>query len=196
MIEDQQLESWREQWNGIAKPSSEFRGKILRRMKIQDRRFIVGNVLSGIALVGMLVFAVFLRGQSSWLGTGWATGISVLAIVSAAYRLLILRGTWCADGQTTRAFVELWRKRVLARLRLLRISVYVAVGWIVFCGILTAVNWGTIGVDMKARPKEWVQVLVLSIAMQPVIWFWAAWLRRRKMVELEEVERTLSEMNE
>jgi hypothetical protein len=31
--------------------------------------------------------------------------------------------------------------------------------------------------------------------MQPVIWYWAAWLRRRKLAELNEVKEILDEMD-
>jgi hypothetical protein len=31
--------------------------------------------------------------------------------------------------------------------------------------------------------------------MQPVFWYWAAWLRCRKLVELNEVKKILDEMD-
>jgi len=43
---------------------------------------------------------------------------------------------------------------------------------------------------------EWIEVLVLCVAMQPVIWCWARWLRRRKLAEFEEVKGILNEMKE
>jgi hypothetical protein len=33
------------------------------------------------------------------------------------------------------------------------------------------------------------EVLVACVIMQPVIWYWAAWLRRRKLAELKEVKK-------
>jgi len=33
------------------------------------------------------------------------------------------------------------------------------------------------------------------VVMQPVIWYWAAWLRRRKLAELKEVKKILDEMD-
>jgi len=102
-----------------------------------------------------------------------------------------LRGTRRADVQSTRGFLELWRRRVEARLRVLRISVYVSLGWLMFCAILTAIDWPVIRRDVQARPTEWIEVLVLCVLMQPVLWYWAMWLKRRKLAELDEVKQML-----
>ena len=196
MIEDRELENWREEWGRIAKPSPDFHLKARQKIERQNRRFVVGNVVTVIAFIGLLFFAAFMRTQVGWMGTGWATGICALVFVSVALRLWNLRGTWRAESQSTRGFLELWRKRVEARLRLLRISIYVSVGWLLFCAILTVVNWPVIGRDVKARPTEWIELLVLCVLMQPVLLYWATWLKRRKLAELEEVKRMLDGTNE
>jgi hypothetical protein len=196
MSEDHELDSWRERWGSVLGPSPDFQHKIQQKIKDQDRRFSLGNVLTAVALTGILIFAVVVRHQASWLGTGWATGICVLVFVSAGYRIWVLRGTWRAETQSTRAFVELWHRRVLARIRLLRIAIYMALGWIMYCAALTAANWTTIRSEVMAHPGDWLEVLVASVLMQPVIWFWASRLRRRKMAELNEVTKILGQMNE
>jgi hypothetical protein len=195
MSEDRELDTWREQWSSIAQPPAEFQHKVQLRIKQQDRRFVLGNLLTVVVFLGMLIFAVFLRHQSSSLGTGWATGLCVLVFVSVGYRVWVLRGTWRPQTQSTRAFVELWHKRVAARIRLLRISIYVSLGWIIFCAALTAANWTTIGQDVRTHPKDWEGLLVACVLMQPVIWYWAAWFGRRKLAELNEVRKTLDEMD-
>ena len=196
MIEDRELDTWREQWSSVAEPPAEFQSKVQQRIKSQDRRFVLGNVLTAIAFVGILLFALYMWLQSSRMGTGWATGLCLLVFVSALCRVWVLRRTWRPQTQSTRAFVELWYKRVAARIRLLQISIYVSLGWIIFCAALTAANWTTIGQDVRAHPKDWVEVLVACVLMQPVIWYWAAWLRRRKLAELNEVKQILDEMND
>ena len=196
MIADHELDAWRERWSSVAEPPADFQRKVQQRIKRQDRRFVLGNLLTVIAFLGILIFAVFMRHQSSWMGTGWATGICVLVFVSVGYRIWVLRGTWRPETQSTRAFVELWHRRVKARIRLLRISIYVSLGWIIFCAALTAANWTTIGQGVRAHPKDWVEVLVACVLMQPVIWFWAARLRRRKLAELNEVKTILDELDE
>jgi len=194
MTEDRELDLWREQWSSIAGPSPELRHQVQERIKLQDRQFLIGNLLTAVAFVGMLIFAVYLSHQASWLGKGWATGVCVLVFVSAGYRIWILRGTWRAETQSIHAFVELWHRRVLARLRLLRIAIYVSIGWIVSCAALTAANWATIRLDVMTHPRDWLELIVACVLMQPVIWFWAAWLRRRKVAELNEVRRLLEEI--
>jgi Na+/melibiose symporter-like transporter len=194
-MEDRELDIWREQWSSAVEPPAEFQRKVQQRIKRQDRRFVLGNLLTVVAFLGILIFALFMRHQSNWMGTGWATGICVLVLVSAGCRVWVLRRTWRPQTQSTRAFVELWHKRVAARIRLLRISIYLSLGWIVFCAALTAANWTTIGQDVRAHPKDWVEVLVACVLMQPVIGYWAAWLRRRKLAELNEVKKILDEMD-
>jgi Na+/melibiose symporter-like transporter len=196
MIQDRELDSWREQWGNVVGPSPEFRRTLQKKIKRQSQRFLLANLLTAIAFVGILIFAAFMRHQSSWMGTGWATGICVLVFVSAGYRVWASRGTWRPETQSTRAFVDLWHKRVVARIRMLRISMYVSVGWVISCAALTAANWATIGQEVRAHPKDWVEVLVACVLMQPVIWYWAAWLRRRKLAELNEVKKILDEMND
>jgi Na+/melibiose symporter-like transporter len=193
---DPELETWREQWNSVAEPPAEFQRKVQERIKLQDRRFVLGNILTAITFLGMLVFAFFMRHRSSWMGPGWATGICVLVLVAAGFRINSFRGTWRPQSQSTRAFVELWHKRVAARIRLLRISIYLSLGWIIFCAVLTAANWATIGLEAKAHPKAWVALLVVCVLMQyPMIRYGAGWLRRRKLEELNEVEKILDEMD-
>jgi hypothetical protein len=196
MTNDREFDTWREQWSSIAEPPAEFQRKVAQRIKRQERRFVLGNILAAILFLGMLTFAWFMRHQSTWMGTGWATGIWVLVLVAAGCRVWVLRRTWRPQTESTRAFVELWHKRVTARIRLLRISIYLSLGWIIFCAVLTAANWRTIGQDVGAHPKEWVALLVACVLMQyPVIWYGAAWLRRRKLAELNEVKKILHEMD-
>jgi hypothetical protein len=122
MTNDREFDTWREQWSSVAEPPAEFQRKVQQGIKRHDRRFALGNLLTVVAFLGLLIFALFMRHQSSWMGTGWATGICVLVFVAAGYRVWVLRGTWRPQTQSTRAFVELWHKRVAARIRLLRIS--------------------------------------------------------------------------
>ena len=197
MTNDRELDTWRDQWSSVAEPPAEFQRKVQERIKRQQRRFVLGNLLTVIAFLGLLIFAVYMRHQSSWMGTGWATGICVLVFVSNLYRVWMLRGTWRPQTQSTRAFVELWHKRVTARIRLLRISIYVSLGWIVFCAVLTTANWATIGQDVKVHPRAWTALLVVCVLMQyPMIWYGAVWLRHRKLAELNEVRKIMDEMDE
>jgi Na+/melibiose symporter-like transporter len=197
MTNDRELDSWREQWSSVAEPPAEFQRKVQDRIKRQERRYVLGNLLTVVVFLGMLIFAGYMRRQSTWMGTGWATGICVLVFVAAGCRIWVLRRTWRPEAQSTRAFVELWHKRVTARIRLLRISIYLSLGWIIFCAVLTAVNWATIGQDVKAHPKAWVALLVVCVLMQyPVIWYGVVWLRSRKLAELNEVTKILDEMRD
>ena len=197
MSNDREFDTWREQWSSAAEPPADFRRKVQERIRRQERRFVLGNILTAILFFGMLIFAWFMRHQSTWMGPGWATGVWVLVLVAGGCRVWVLRRTWRPQTQSTRAFAELWHKRAVACIRLLRISIYLSLGWIIFCAVLTAANWRTIGQDVGAHPKEWVALLVVCVLMQyPVIWYGVAWLRRRKLAELNEVKKILDEMQD
>ena len=79
MIEDLELDSWREQWSGFAEPSADLQRQVRERIDRHHWRFALDNVLAAAGFFGILIFAMFLRNQLSWLGTGWATGVCVVA---------------------------------------------------------------------------------------------------------------------
>jgi hypothetical protein len=192
MIRDRELETWREQWGSFAEPLPETR-QIRRKIKRQELRFILDNLLAAIALLAGLACAAFVRQQQSWLGTGWAAGICVLVFVGAACRIWFQRGTWRSEAQSTRAFLELWKRRVKAKIRALRVASYLAASWLVFCAVLGAVNWPTIGRDFKGHPADWLEGVIASVFGVPLIFFWMVWRRRRTLAELNEVEKILDE---
>jgi hypothetical protein len=198
MIEDRELDAWREEWNAVAESGSglphDFQRMVRQRIARQERLFVWGNVLTGIVFLGMLIFAWYLTQQARWIGTGWATGVCVLVFAAIGIRIWILRQTWRPEAQSTRAFVELWRARAAARIRLLRASIRLSIGWLILCAALTVANWGSIEPDVKAHPQEWLALLAVCVIMQPVLWFGASWLRRRKLAELNQVETILTQM--
>jgi hypothetical protein len=196
MTEDRELDNWRKQWSSIAVTPSDFQRQVRLRIKRQNLRFVLGNVLTAVVFAGMLLFAVAMREQSNLLGAGWMTAICVLVLVSVTNRIWILRGTWRSEAQTTRAHLELWRRRVQSRLRLLKIAFYLSGGWILCCAALMATNWTTIRVDVRAHPNEWLWGSVVCVLMQPVILLGAALLRRRNKAELREVEQILAQMGD
>ena len=194
MTDDRELDLWREQWSSVARPSPEFQRQVQKRINVQNRRFWLGNLLAVAGVVGMLILAVYLSQQASRIEKGRATGLCVLLFVAVTCRLWLMRGTWRAETQSTRAFMELWRRRVLARIRGLQIGIYLAIGWLVFCAALAAANWATIRPELMSHPTAYLAMMLIIVLMLPVIWFGAMWFRRRKVAELNEVTRLLEEM--
>jgi hypothetical protein len=192
---DRELDLWREQWSNVAPLSPEFQRQVQKRIKVQHRRFWVSNLLAVAGVVLMLILAVYqLSHQASRLEKGRATGLCVLVFVAVACRLWFMRGTWRAETQSIRAFVELWHRRVLSQIRRLQISIYLAIGWLVFCAALAAANWATIRLELMAHPTVYLAMMLVIVLMLRVIWFGVMWLRRRKVAELSEVTRLLEEM--
>ena len=195
MTEDREVDLWREQWSGVAPLSPEFLRQVQKRIKVQDRRFWLGNLLAVAALVGTLILAFYqLSHYTSRFEKGQATGVFVLLLVAVTCRLWLTRGTWRAETQSTRAFVELWRRRVLARIRGLQIGTYIAIGWLVFCAALAAANWSTVRLDLMGHPTVYFAMMSVIVLMLAVIWFSVMWFRRLKVRELSEVTRLLEEM--
>jgi hypothetical protein len=201
MIEDRELETWRQQWNSGAAPlpesQTQLQTKIHKRIKRQNLRFVIGNLVAAIAGVGALIFAAWaVRQEPSRLRIGWAIGLSVMVCVCAGYRVWLQRGTWRPQTQSTGAFVELWHRRVVARLRMISAGFYMITAWLVFCGILAAANWSLIGPDVYAHPRDWLVVLGAVVLIVLAAFLKLAWYRRRKRAELEEVSRFLQELEE
>jgi hypothetical protein len=195
MTEDREVDLWREQWSRVAPLSPEFLRQVQERIKLQDRRFWLGNLLAVAALVGTLILAFYqLSHYTSRFEKGQATGLCVLLFVAVTCRLWLMRGTWRAETQSTCAFVELWQRRVLSRILGLRIGTYIAIGWLVFAAALAATNWAIIRPNLVANPIGCLVLTLIIMLVLPVIWFGVAWLRRRKVAELNEVTRLLEEM--
>jgi hypothetical protein len=100
MTEDREVDLWREQWSGVAPLSPEFLRQVQNRIKVQDRRFWLGNLLAMAALVGTLILAFYqLSHYTSRFEKGQATGVCVLLLVAVTCRLWLMRGTWRAETQ-------------------------------------------------------------------------------------------------
>ena len=195
MTNDPEVDLWRERWSGVAPLSPEFLRQVQERIKAQERRFWLGNLLTAIVFVGALILAFYqLNHYANRFEKGEAIGVCVLLFVAVTCRLWLMRGTWRAGTQSTRAFVELWRRRVLSRIRGLQIGIYIAIGWLVFCAALAAANWATIRLELMGHPTAYLVMMLIIALMLRVIWFGAMWFRRRKVAELNELTRLLQEM--
>jgi hypothetical protein len=197
MIEDLELETWREQWRTTAGPRTDFQQGLQTKIKRQNLRHVMGNVVAALAFVAALIFSVWaVRQDPSPLRIGWAVGIWLLVSVCAGYRLRLQRGTWRSETQSTRAFVELWHRRVMAKLRLIRVAFYLVPAWIVFCAALAAANWSALRPDIQAHPADWWKLLGTVFLMVLATLCWLAWQRRRKLAELDEVRTLFKEMRD
>ena len=192
-IEDRELATWREQWQSAAEPLPH----IHKRIKRQNFWFLANNLASLCAAIAALIFVAWaVHREPSQLRIGWAAGLCVLLFVAVGYRLWLQRGTWRAEAQSTRAFVELWQRRVRARVRTIRLGFYLIPAWIIFCGGLATANWATIGPDVHAHPRDWAVTLTIIAVMVAASFLWLAWYRRRKLRELAETERILDQMKD
>lgn len=193
MIEDRELESWRAEWRQATLPLPEIHKKIKR----QNRRFYLSLVAAALAFVGALIFSIVaVRQEPSPERIAWAVGIWILALGSGAYRLWNQRGTWRPATQSTRAFLDLSRKRALAKIRSVRVAFYVIPAWLVFCAGIVAWRWNVFGPDMKAHPTDYLLAFGAVVVILLLAFLYLAWVRRRQIAELKEAEQLLQEMTE
>lgn len=191
--EDRELEAWREQWHSVAEPLPE----INRKIKRQNFWFLANNLAALCSVIAALAFAAWaVRQDPSRLRIAWGIGVVVLVVIAVGYRLWNQRGTWRAEAQSTRAFVELWQRRVISKLRLVRLAFYLIPAWLIFCVVLMAANWSVFGSDMRIHPKDWLETFGIIVLLLLASFAWLAWYRRRKLRELDEVRRILDEMKD
>jgi hypothetical protein len=195
VIQDQEFENWREQWTNSAEPLPETQ-RIRKKIKRQERRFILDNLFQAFSFLFGLYLAFYIWQREYLLGSGFAAGVVVFLFIGAGWRLWVQRGTWRADTQSTRSFLELWRRRVVAKIRILRFSVYLAVAWIFACVVLGIANWGTLGLQLKSHPSAWILTLVVNLFALPLLFAWVIWLKRRKLQELTELSNLLSDVRD
>src|SRR5215467_3267353 len=111
-VEDHELETWREHWRGVPTTLP----AIHRKIKRQNFWFLVSNLIAVVGAIGALTFAAWAVAQEpSRLRIAWAIGIFVLGCVCGGYRVWYQRGTWRPETRSTRAFLELWQKRVISK---------------------------------------------------------------------------------
>lgn len=198
MMQDRELESWREQWRDNDGRIQEMPSRlhaIQKRIRRQNLGFILNNLFAAVGAVFVAGFAIFaVRQEPSALRVSWAAGIFVMLVVAVGYRLRVQRGTWRAESQSTRAFVELWQRRVRAKLRMIRVGLYLIPGWLIFCTLLFAINWPRFGPDIHAHPRDWQVVLAAILVMIGGVCWFLAWYRRRKLRELDEVDCLLQQL--
>lgn len=191
MIEDRELESWRAEWRQATLPLPE----IHRKIKRQNRRFYLSLAAAAVAFVSALILSIAaVRQDPSPERIAWAVGIWVLAFGGGAYRLWNQRGTWRPATQSTRAFLDLSRKRALAKIRSVRVAFYIISAWLAFCAGIVAWRWNIFGPDIKAHPADYLLALGAVVVIMLFAFLYLAWVRRRQIADLKETECLLQEM--
>ena len=125
MIEpDDELRSWSEAWKGGAPTRALDPAAILRQVRRQTRLLALVSSLE-LAMLGAMLVALAAFGLSSPDPWDWAMVVAFSLLIGAAVarRVVVVRRTWAANAETTRALVELMILRATTRL------VQVRFGW-------------------------------------------------------------------
>jgi len=184
MNPDQEFANWRQDWLAQEEPPGHF--AILRIVERQRRRMagsLAAQLLVGIVMLVFSAWWVWQRWSAEWIV--WAAVIWVSTFVSSGFVIWNSKGNWASLDQSTAGFVDLARRRCFAVLREIRFG-----RWLTAVGLAIVVPWLTW--DFAIRYSSWKALLLgdgLACTLSAVYLIWFAVLRRRKLKELEELNR-------
>jgi drug/metabolite transporter (DMT)-like permease len=184
MNPDQELASWREDWLAQEAPPQHFE---IRRIVERGRRRmavrLAGHLLFALALLGFSAWWVWHFWSAEWIV--WAAVIWISTFVTSTFAIWNSAGNWKSLDQSTAGFIDLARRRCLAVLREIRFG-----RWMVAVSFAIVVPWLTWDFAFR-QPSLWALVLGDGIAcvVSAAYLIWFAVLRRRKLEELEELDR-------
>jgi hypothetical protein len=188
MNPDQELAGWRQDWLAQETPPRHF--EISRIVERERRRMVASlgaRLFSALAMLGFSALWVSRYWSVEWIV--WAAVIWISTFVSSAFAIWNSAGSWNSLDQSTEGFVDLARRRCLAVLREIRFG-----RWMVGVSLAMVVPWLTW--DFAIRYPS-VRGLVLgdgtACAVSAAYLIWFALLRRRKLRQLEELDRFAAE---
>jgi hypothetical protein len=191
--EDRELELWREQWRSAPESLPDIRARVERQTRNMAIRLIVRATLVSM-LLALSVVAVVREPTPGRIV--WAIGLWTLVISGVAATWKSHRDIWRPATETTRAFAELFHRRAVAKLHVIRWGFYGLIAWVVFYAALCVWRWPAARPDVEGHPVQYVIALVGSLLMVAAGFGVIAWLRRRRLVELKEAKKLLDSLSE
>lgn len=128
---DDELDSWRTDWASQT-PAHQDLQAWLSGARRRARRETAVSLVGVIAMFGIYGVMAFQSTRTEWVALGLAGCVFAALMVLVTVRAR--RGTWKPVNQSTRAFLELYERRARAQLRLLRISAWLGLSWLVLVG--------------------------------------------------------------
>lgn len=187
-LEQTDIDTWSADWQSTdAEPEVSFAS--IRRGFRGYTRSAVGGWLVGLTMVVVTTLMAWLDPDPTLI----AAAVAVWAFVAAAvvFDLRYRRGTWRLAGESSHDYVELARRRLLARLRGIRFGWGLLAGetlfffvWIPWVASADAATRG----DVLVRGFSLLTVLVLAFSIGLAV------MRRRAERELRGLERVRESM--
>jgi hypothetical protein len=131
---------------------------------------------------GLAVFTWWYAGDSpsparlGLLGLMWFLNIGI-----GAFSLWNRRGSWRAEAETTKAFVDLLHRRAVAKVRVAR---FVRLAVLLQAAVVVALVWLDSMPGSSMDRLRSATALAMAIAVAYLVW--SAWFERRALRELEE----------
>lgn len=179
MTIDNELETWKMQWQAQSEPLPRLKKKVER----QNLKGLLG-VLATCACFAFAVVEALRTRNSFWEGV--AIGIAIASVVLGSYMWWVKRGAWKPAAQTTLAYAELLHKRAVARSRTLRFGFYFLLAATILFAAFVAWNWKSFRIRRDA-------VVMVAMALE-VVWFWR--LRTRVQREAGELTTLIDDLKE
>ncbi len=123
-MSDLELREWRAAWRDAAPEAPPIPDDLRRIVRRGDRRLVLvtlGEVLLTVASIAVAI--VFVRAEPNAPRIVWAAAVFALFAATWTFAIVNRRGTWRANGESVRSFVELARERCERKLRALRFVV-------------------------------------------------------------------------
>ncbi len=182
---DEELVSWRSDWLAEANPQPLVPD--IHRIVERDRRRMA------LRLGGQLLWSLTLLGFSAWWAWRWhslewllwAGVIWILTVIAMRFVIRNTAGAWRSSDQSTAAFLNLTRRRCQASLRavrfghrLLAVNLAIVAPWL---------SWDFARHHLPGR--NYVIGLILTAVLTATYLIAFAWLRRKKLGELERLDQ-------
>lgn len=169
---------WREQ-----EPSQASALQLRQRVARQTRLMWLAAAIEGSLVLALVPFTWWYAGDAPSLGrivllaSMWVINLGILA-----FSISNRRGSWQAESESVAACVELWSRRVRARVRAAR---FVRMAVLVQAAIVVLLVWFDAGPAVSLARLRSAATLAMVIVVAYLAW--AAWYERRALAELAEV---------
>lgn len=184
MNPDQELANWRQDWLAQGEPPGRFEiRRIVERERLRMAARLATRLLTALGMMGFSAWWAWRQWSAEWIV--WAAIIWISALVTSGFAIWNTIGNWISLDQSTAGFVDLARRRCLAVLREIRFG-----RWMVAVSFALVVPWLTWDFTIRNPSVEGLLLgdgIACALSVFYLVWFGVR--RRRKLKELDELER-------
>lgn len=169
---------WREQ-----APSEASASQVRQRVSRQTRLMWLTAAIEGSLVLALVPFTWWYAGDAPSLGRiALLVSMWIINLGFLAFSIINRRGSWQAESESVAAWVELWSRRVRARVRAAR---FVRLAVMVQAALVVLLVW--FDADPAVSLARLRSAATLAMVIVVAYLAWAAWYERRALAELADV---------